>query len=419
MPHLTGTATNYLNLLAEVVDFLTTANTVTVPAPDAGNAGDGTMDQPTADPDAPSESWTVTCTDATTPGAEVWSVTGSVSGAGASATTGTAYDDVVQFEITAGAADFEVGDEFTFDIERVMGEVVWELLADSTSGYTVDGEVYLKAPGPGLADPAYVNIRTYSEGPANRYNWEVQAATGYNSGLLFAEQPGCIPSSQGVPQLLFWNSTINYAVEADGHRVVLVAYAAGQPTQSLYAGRFDAYGSPTEYPAPLFVGGTHHDVTKTSATDLSDTAHVCFANNLVTSAATKSQAHLKLPGGSWARIRSGRLVTVFDSEEDYCFVWPTTFLSTACRFAPAYGSGGSNAYPLVQVTLHVHTAPDADGGRRGDCALVGELRGVFWVPGYGTSTGQTVDAGGFDHFIFNDTNRTANGNYLAVRLTTP
>jgi hypothetical protein len=65
-----------------------------------------------------SQTWTLACTDDSTPGSEVWSVTGSVSGAqAADATTGVAYssdDGSLDFTITDGSTDFQAGDEFTF-----------------------------------------------------------------------------------------------------------------------------------------------------------------------------------------------------------------------------------------------------------------------------------------------------------------
>jgi len=95
-------------------------NTVAVdgsPAADSDNEGDGTLGSISLSQYIPAQRFTVECTDATTEGSEQWSVTGSVSGALDSATTGVAYTDgttYLQFTITAGAAAFAVGDKFYF-----------------------------------------------------------------------------------------------------------------------------------------------------------------------------------------------------------------------------------------------------------------------------------------------------------------
>ena len=67
-----------------------------------------------------SQTWTLTCTNATTPGSEVFSVVGSVSGTLASATVGVAYtNSQIGFKITAGGTNFIVGDIFTLQQTNV------------------------------------------------------------------------------------------------------------------------------------------------------------------------------------------------------------------------------------------------------------------------------------------------------------
>src|SRR5699024_810086 len=103
----------------------------TFTAPVLTGTGDGAMTNIDTDPDSVTETWTIKCTDATTAGAEVWSVTGSVSGAQSDATTGVAYStSLLSFAITAGSTDFAVNDTFTLDV--TAGEIDaahrWEVL---------------------------------------------------------------------------------------------------------------------------------------------------------------------------------------------------------------------------------------------------------------------------------------------------
>lgn len=104
------------NIVAEDDSFSFTVTNHAVSAATAGesNVGDGTIGSITADNDVETETWTITCTDATTEGAEVWSVVGSVTGAAADATTGVAYTaGPINFTITAGVTAFAEDDEFT------------------------------------------------------------------------------------------------------------------------------------------------------------------------------------------------------------------------------------------------------------------------------------------------------------------
>lgn len=302
----------------------------------------------------------------------------------------------------------------TDDDPGAMGEDAWTVLKNTTGGgsgdFSSDGEVYLKALGPSGLEAIHVNIQTVSSVPGNRYNWRLQGATAFDTGLAWDQQPGCIPATQGVPCLLFWPSTISYVLVADSRRFVLVAYAAGQPTQSCYCGWFDAFGSPAQYPAPLFLGGCHWDEAKNAATPLSDADHSFFARNLSTSSTAKSNAHVRMPGGLWARLRDGRTSTPFDDATAYSFVWPSGFIPDGSRIVTAYG--GSYWAPKALVMLH--TQEDEAVQRQGDCAIVGELRGLRWTSGYALANGDTL--GTEDFFVFNDTNRTDLQHYLALEL---
>lgn len=402
-----NTATDDLDLMSQVRDFLTTANELTTPD-GTGNTGNGTMSTPTADDDAETETWTVECTDASTPGSEVWSVTGSVSGAQDDATTGVAYDDIVQFTISAGGVGFIVGDTFTFDVEQIMGAAVWTEEANTTSGFTVDGEVYFTAPGAGGIAETGINWSRTSSVPGDRYNWQLNVSTGYDSGSLWGQQPGCVPASNGVPCLLLWHGTINFVCVADAFRMVLVCYASGKPTQSCYLGRFDALGSPSQYAAPFFAGACHYDETVNYADTGDD--HIYFGNSKSTSQTAESHAHVRSPGGTWGRLRSGRASTIFTQNTTHALLHPTCFLPTASRVIHAYGP----KYLVRPLHVYLHTAADGDASRIGNCSIVGELRGVGYISGYGLSTGSTINSEAY--FIFNDTTRTDLVDYLALEL---
>jgi len=82
-----------------------------------GNTGDGSLTVSALSPTTVVETFTVTCDNDDVEGAEVWSVTGSVTGGHANAVTGVEYttnDGEVSFLIEASGTAFAATDEFTF-----------------------------------------------------------------------------------------------------------------------------------------------------------------------------------------------------------------------------------------------------------------------------------------------------------------
>ena len=103
------------------------------------NTGDGTLTFDGYNDDTvKTETWTLTVTDDSTAGSEVWSVSGSVSGDTDDATTGVAYDNgIIKFTITEGDTDFAKGDKFTLDVTSNVAWKIYEVTSTET------GEAYL------------------------------------------------------------------------------------------------------------------------------------------------------------------------------------------------------------------------------------------------------------------------------------
>lgn len=95
------------------------------PDADGGNTGNGDMGEVFTSLVTPTANWTVTCTDDTTPGSEVWSVE-TEDDTYEDATTGIYYftdSGAITFLIEAGGTDFAVGDAFTFSTTAPAGLV--------------------------------------------------------------------------------------------------------------------------------------------------------------------------------------------------------------------------------------------------------------------------------------------------------
>ena len=382
MAFQTGTATDYLDLLSKVVAFVTTANAVEAAVADGGNVGNGSVSQPTADDAAPSETWTLACTNATVPA--TFSVTGSVSGVQTAATSGVAYNDIVQFTITAGGTPWSVGDEFTFDVVQTLGALKWTELDNSTAGFTTNGQVFLQAPGLAGVEEIFVNIEAKSAPASNRFYWRLQGATSYNDALAFDAQLGAIPTGQGVPLLFLDDDVLSYRLAANGQRFVLVVYV-GTVVESCYCGLLDRLEQPAVYPYPLFIGAMHWDETENFADTA--TVHSFFLIDFSNSSTAKSVAHLYLPGGVWTRLRDYDQ-GVASSATPSMVIAPNGTQAADFAIVPSR-SGQYTVFPSV-VSVHRHVYGAEAGNLNGECSPVGVLDGVGFVTGHGLTSGDLL-----------------------------
>lgn len=368
--HEIGTADDHYDLLDKLRRFL--AGYATWTDPTFSGTGNGTMTDIDTYPDTPTETWTITCTSAATDGG-TFSVTGSVSGAQAAATVGTPYDNgIIAFTLNDGSTDFAVSDEFSLDVtEGLMttaGEE-WTVLRWDTSG--ADHELIVQGPGTSGTEEIFCGVKTYQDRGSDYYNWAVAGFTGYVSGNSFETQPGN-SGSKGVPM---WNQTTPYWLRADGN-----AWELGAAIDTVYeacgAGRFLPYGTPGQYPYPLFVAGM---LTSASATRYSDTSHT-----------------MPWRGGS-ARVQ----VRFVDGNWKTVSTWPWGNADIAAT--PIRDTGGD--YPLLPIYLY-----DTEN-------IYGEIDGIKFVSGFNQAAENIIQGDdGYDHVVLPDTYRTGFPDYWALRL---
>lgn len=255
----------HYDLLERIRRFVTGYGTAA--APTYAGVGDGTMSGVDVYPATITETWTIACTDITTLGAEVWSVTGSVSGVLASATTGVSYVNAfLTFTISAGATAFALTDSFTVNVTigLLPAAARWaQLRYDIT---IAERELILQGPGYSGTEQIFVGIKCYQDVTADYYNLAVAHYTGYLAGSSFVTQPGASPVL-GIPA---HNITIPYYLSVNGARINL-AWKVGAPVyQCAQVGKFLPFSVPTQYPQPLIAAGM---LTGQNATRYSDTLY--------------------------------------------------------------------------------------------------------------------------------------------------
>ena len=368
MAYQIGTANGHNGLLDAVRRFLT--GYATLGAPAFTGSGPGTIAGVDTTTAGITETWTIACTDATTPGAELWSVTGSVSGAQAGATTGVAYS-ISKLLFTITGSGYVVGDAFSIASTRgqlaTLGQA-W--LQNRWIDSSDDRELWLQGPGLSGIDEIYMGLRSYRNVSSDYYNLALAGATGYVPGNTWATQPG----HSGDRGVALWNGSIPYWIRANG-RCAVVAAKVATVYASFYFGKYLPYQSPGQYPYPVCVSAM---LGSASATRYSDTS----AGHSMGFKGTRSQLVQRWIDGSWM--------------QPDCHPWNNG--------TPTWRDSGG-AYPLMPIVLYNNNG------------LFGELDGVYNCPVFGgNAVEDIITVGGVDHVLIQDLFRTGVGDMIAIRL---
>jgi hypothetical protein len=181
----------------------------------------------------------------------VFSVTGSVSGAQASATAADPYSITeTAFTVINGSADFVIGDTFSYSIAASTAE--WSVLeSDLVSSQKY---VILKGVGGG-SDEIFVGFRTQSNG-STYFNLESSAFSGYVNGNTYDDQPGKFSY-----YTCFSNVAFDYWMIFTGRHIKVVG-EIGTVNEHLYTGWFLPNATQSQYNYPACVGGNTDDASQ-------------------------------------------------------------------------------------------------------------------------------------------------------------
>lgn len=387
MPYITGEAAGHLDLLDKLRQFVCghgLVDGITFSGAGAGTLGPNSGDPFTVGrPGAPTETWTVECTQAYDGGTETpaeFSVTGSVSGAQDPATAGEDYDNgFVGFLIEDVEGDrFQVGDTFTIEIvEAPMAEAgqQWQQLRWRENPAD-EGEWEWIARGPGLDgnQEIFVGVRSFSSVSGDYYNLEIRGYTGFVESDAWENQPGASPSSS----ILLFQSGIPFWFVANGRRF----YGAARVSTiyaSWYGGFFLPYATPNQYPYPITVGGMY-----------AGRANVRWSNETTSHRFPWRGPH----GASGNRL----LVRFIDGSWNQYSVFPWGGGST---YRPLNQDQDYAVYPLVLYN---------------NDNIFGEMDGVFHVTGFANSVEDIIPRNGVDHVMIQDVFRTGFNDYVALAL---
>ncbi|MCL4233785.1 MAG: IPT/TIG domain-containing protein [Deltaproteobacteria bacterium] len=185
------------------------------PTVDAGNTGNGDISDITVALVAEVGTYTVTCTDDSVSGSEVWSVESPSKATLAEATTGVPYTTdtgMVSFLIEDGGTDFANGDSFTFDVAASPAVVQAPTIFEPGESY-IHPSVIADPNGGGVL---MVMTHKGAEGDVDfDYNEVFYAVLGYDGATLEGptqvsdiDDPDFVPEWPAIPSVRWADDTI-------------------------------------------------------------------------------------------------------------------------------------------------------------------------------------------------------------------
>lgn len=313
----------------------------------------------------------------------------------------------------------------TTDAELVALGQNWEIAwgSDSNSD-SADAALGVVLRGPGLAADASVYVamkRDDSNVAGDVSTWYMRGCTGIvESAASYDLHVNMTP----YPVKMFTRpNTMRYWFIANGRRFIIVVQV-GTVYETMYAGFFLPYADPTVYTYPMFIGGSCGSGGSSESTSHSsvsdDHSAFCFSNS---NSSTGSSGYMPSawmldPSGNWLKVSKN------DTSAPAC-IGPAFFgvglgLGAVLNSVQSNSGGGEYGYEDVSkreqvaygdsFTLTPFTLTQASPSDQ----TFGVLDGVYRVPGRGQTIENVIQAENSVHIVFQNTFRTALGNWFAV-----
>lgn len=339
-------------------------------------------------------------------GHETFTVTGSVSGVQTNAFVGIRYTNTyLSFLLNDGTTDFALSDDFTF------GFTIGDLAAQAWAINRRDKEtVFLEGPGSSGTDNIYITLHTYENVGADYYNWEILGNDGYVADQDKDGQVNVSPPSY-VPLL---NNTMTYWFVASGRRFIVIAKTSTN-YHGCYGGLFLPFATPTQYPYPIFIGGStgietakwsNNTWNSTVAVDTKQTSFFWFP--------LEGCAYLRKIDATWSTCSNERDSIFLDRRKEiqthpYELTNRNSSDGLPMNLADLREDLSGN-YPMMSITLLNNEKINSDEG------VWGELDSCFYVTGFGNAAENIINDGTFDYLVVQNTFKTADDHYMALRL---
>lgn len=313
----------------------------------------------------------------------------------------------------------------TFLTTGLGGGNNWTVERNTTNSFAEDGDVYLNAPGIANDDSVYVNIQTESDVPNDAYAWVLNGAIGYSDGLVIvdpgqnniSEQPGSIGDDKNLPRILFAEEAIPYWFYANKQRFVVIAHVAGQTVfESCYCGYINSYGTPSDFPVPLFIGGMDTVLENPGVAAGLDRHSWWLHQQENMNATTEPTAYFRMPSGLWmssdyedSGLNLFRPLALEKSNKVYIF--PYFFLHESNQVTVSEDPDNEHIKTICRV---VSTEGAMNNLQK--AGQVGELDGIVWTPRVQSIGPLDIlqETGPIDYRVFQNGSRTDNRSLFGV-----
>jgi hypothetical protein len=263
-------------------------------------------------------------------------------------------------------------------------------VTDGSQVNTVEFETYLVAPGLSTTEAIYMQLQAYQNTAANIFNWRARGASGFLTGNDWFHQPNASPDAY----VYLWDQPITYWFIVNGQRAIIISKVS-TVYESMYIGKFLPYGTPSQYPYPLLIGGCGSFGSPGTGANLrfSDTSasHRAFFD--------PEGIYYCHPDSSWQTLSNWNNPTNV--------IWPWEFNlgnSQRANFMEANLDGTYTVFPgrfEAQVPAF---------------NTLGEFDGVGFVTGFSNASENALTIGSDSWLVFQDTFRTALDNFCAVKF---
>lgn len=132
----------------------------------------------------------------------------------------------------------------------------YDTIAGGGGTQVLEREIQLQGPGNTGADEIYVGIMEVRDTGAGSFNWALAGFTGFGAGLDWDSQPGFSHISPN--EIAAFTPLTNGAIECWFHvtpRHLKGICRIGSTYNNFYLGFINTFGTPAEFPYPLYVGG--------------------------------------------------------------------------------------------------------------------------------------------------------------------
>lgn len=313
------------------------------------------------------------------------------------------WDKLLAF-LTTNAALVAAGEEW---------DVAWTHPSGPTSG------VALRGPGTGGTDSIFVSMALTTTTGSDDHFIQFHGMSALNpSALLVAEH---INVSPGV-RIWLDSGAMKYWFVASGRRFMVITNIS-TVYEVAYCGLFLPYALPTEYPYPLFIGGSSSASSEVTSWRSTVDAHAAFPfSPYAGTGVNRASGYILGANGGWMNapsqnINSAQACIGPYRYQEYDVDGGNRFLLSALGIGnttPGYDSIRSRhmmsyggVFPVEPITL-IQT--------NNSMQMFGVLDGCYVCPGVGNAAENTVQIDSVDHLVAQNVFRSTTSTYMAIRL---